>query len=181
MGVEEPNGNADAEPLSVTLRPAVPMSHMMGVPFVAALGMAEALGEGAQVSWPHGALAPDGAPAEVRTRAGYDDEGMFVTCELSGPAAADGVGDAARRRVDAWATDVAAGRAAAGPLAPVLGDYFDACALMGEPVAVVYPNGTVAATGTFAGVDVWGRATVRLSDGRELVVAPEQASIRPLA
>lgn len=181
MGVEEPEGTSsipDMPVVSVTLRPAVPMSHMMGVPYVAALGVAEA--SGVQVAWPHSVVADDGSRTEVRTRAGFDDDGMFVTCELSGPAVTDAAADAARARVDAWASDVAAGRGTAGPLAPVLGDYFDACALMGKPVAVVYPNGNVAAKGTLAGVDVWGRATVRLLTGREMEVAPEQASIRAL-
>ena len=171
MGVGE-----EAPVVSVTFRPAVPMSHMMAVPYVAALGVAEATG--ARVLWPHDVLGPDGALTEVRTHAGYDDKGMFVTCEVSGPGAQEAACDAARARVGAWAADVSDGRAAAGPLAPVLGEYFDSCALMGEPVAVTYPNGRLAAEGTLAGVDVWGRATVRLSDGRELVVAPEQARLR---
>lgn len=70
------------------------------------------------------------------------------------------------------------GRGAAGPVAPVLSNYFDALALMGRSCEVVYPNGRVAAAGTLTAVDVWGRATVRLADGRELVVSPEQASLR---
>ena len=48
----------------------------------------------------------------------------------------------------------------------------------GRSCEVVYPNGRVAAAGTLTAVDVWGRATVRLADGRELVVSPEQASLR---
>lgn len=164
--------------VSVTLRPKVPMGHVVGTPFVVALGAAEALG--ARVAWPHGVASADGAPLlEVRTRAGYDDDGLFVACDLAGEGASPQLADAVCARVDAWASDVAAGRAAAGPLAPVLSDYFDACALMGAPVEVLYPNGRVAARGTLAGVDVWGRATVRLEDGRELELAPEQASLRP--
>ena len=60
----------------------------------------------------------------------------------------------------------------------MLSDYFDALALMGHEADVVYPNGRVAARGTLTAVDVWGRATVRLADGRELVISPEQASLR---
>lgn len=81
-------------------------------------------------------------------------------------------------RVGAWAQDVRAGRAAAGPLAPILSEYFDALPLMGREVDVVYPNGNLAASGTFCAVDVWGRATVRLEGGKELVISSEQASIR---
>ena len=49
---------------------------------------------------------------------------------------------------------------------------------MGREASVVYPNGRVAAAGTLTAVDVWGRATVHLADGRELVISPEQASLR---
>ena len=66
-----------------------------------------------------------------------------------------------------------------GPLAPVLSDYFDALFGMGEAVEVLRA-GRVVAEGTLVAVDVWGRATVRLADGRELELAPEQAELRPL-
>ena len=113
---------------------------------------------------------------------------MFVVCSAGvelAPFAAMASGELAHAvcsavalRVDAWAADVSAGRGAAGPVAPVLSDYFDALALMGRSCEVVYPNGRVATAGTLTAVDVWGRATVRLADGRELVVSPEQASLR---
>lgn len=89
--------------------------------------------------------------------------------------------DAVVARTDAWAAAVNSGHAVAGPLAPVLSEYFDALPLMGARVDVVYPNGNVAATGDFVAVDVWGRATVRLGDGREVVVSSEQASLRRAA
>lgn len=166
---------------SFTVRPDVPMGHVTGTPFVCALAVARALG--GRVSWPHDVVSAEGAPlAAVRGRAGYDEGGIYVTCEV---AAADGreldaaaVEAAARDAVGAWSADVAAGRAAAGPLAPVLGDYFDALLGMGEAVEVVR-GGRVVARGTLAGVDVWGRATVRPEDGApELEVAPEQAELR---
>ena len=113
---------------------------------------------------------------------------MFVVCSAnvlpdwfegaSADALTHGVCSSIVSRVDAWAVDVTAGRGAAGPVAPVLSDYFDALALMGHETDVVYPNGRVAARGTLTAVDVWGRATVRLVDGRELVISPEQASLR---
>ena len=94
---------------------------------------------------------------------------------------AQAIRDAVVARADAWAAAVNSGHAVAGPLAPVLSEYFDALPLMGTRVDVVYPNGNVAATGDFVAVDVWGRATVRLEDGREVVVSSEQASLRRAA
>lgn len=94
---------------------------------------------------------------------------------------AQAIRDAVVARVDAWAAAVNSGHAVAGPLAPVLSEYFDALPLMGAHVDVVYPNGNVAATGDFVAVDVWGRATVRLKDGSEVVVSSEQASLRRAA
>lgn len=164
-----------------TVRPAVPMGHVTGVPYVAALAVARELG--ARLRWPHEVVDEAGEPvARVRGRAGYDDEGMFVTCEIAPAAERDldaaALEAAARAGVDAWAADVSAGRAAAGPLAPVLGDYFDVLLGMGED-AEVLRGGRVIGRGTLAGVDVWGRATVRLEDGaQELEIAPEQARLR---
>ena len=63
----------------------------------------------------------------------------------------------------------------------MLEEYFDACLLMGKPVTVVRRDGSVACKGTLAGMDIWGRVTVKLLDGREVEVAPGQASIEALA
>lgn len=164
-----------------TVRPTVPMGHVTGVPYLCALAAAEALG--ARLRWPHEVVGADGEPlARVRARAGYDEDGVFVACEIAPQGEKDldvaALEGAARARVDAWAADVAAGRAAAGPLAPVLGDYFDALLGMGETFEVVR-GGRVIGRGTLAGVDVWGRATVRLEGGaQELEIAPEQAALR---
>lgn len=116
-------------------------------------------------------LAPAGiadAMAEGAVTPGFDE-------------LAQAIRDAVVARADAWAAAVNSGHAVAGPLAPVLSEYFDALPLMGARVDVVYPNGNVAATGDFVAVDVWGRATVRLKDGREVVVSSEQASLRRAA
>lgn len=174
-------------PLTLRFRfnPDVPMGYLTGVPYVCALGIAEALE--ARVRWPHDVVMPEGgALASVRARAGYDDEGVFVAVDVDVAAEpADGtetdaaaLEQAARLRVDAWSDDVAAGRSAAGPLASVLSDYFDALLGTGGPVEVVR-GGRVVARGTLAGVDVWGRATVRTDNGQELEVASEQATLRP--
>ncbi|WP_307738904.1 biotin--[acetyl-CoA-carboxylase] ligase [uncultured Parolsenella sp.] len=94
----------------------------------------------------------------------------------------DELAEALRRgivaRVDAWSAAYAEGRAAAGPLAPILSEYFDEIPLLGHEAEAVLPDGRVCARGEFAGLDVWGRATLRLADGRELDFASEQASLR---
>lgn len=166
---------------SLTLRPAVPMGHVTGVPYVVALAVARELG--ARARWPHEVVTPAGEPlVAVDARAGYDEDGVFVRCDLTWDderaLAAPALERAACEGVDAWAADVAAGRAAAGPLAPVLSDYFDVLLGMGERVEVLR-GARVIGRGTLAGVDVWGRATVRLEgDAQELEVAPEQARLR---
>lgn len=183
--------------LAVVLRPSVPMSHYMGIRPVCALGALDGLRplrSDLALAWPGNVVVPgeDGhaahAACTLDVHAGTGEAGMFVVCSAnvllgwfegaSADALTHGVCSAVVSRVDAWAADVAAGRGAAGPVAPVLSDYFDALALMGHETDVVYPNGRVAARGTLAAVDVWGRATVRLADGRELVISPEQASLR---
>lgn len=166
---------------SFALRPAVPMGHVTGVPHVCALGVARELG--ARVRWPHEVVTASGEPlVSVDARAGYDDEGVFVRCDLAWDAErgfdAAALERAASEAVGAWAQGVAEGRAAAGPLAPVLSDYFDALLGMGEQVEVLRGD-RVIGEGTLVAVDVWGRATVRLANGtQELEVAPEQARLR---
>ena len=168
------------ERVEFMVRPGVPMGHVTGVPYLCALGVAEALG--ARLRWPFAVVSATGEPvAGVRARAGYDDEGVFVACEIA-PLGEEGLDAAvleraARERLGAWAEDVSSGRAAAGPLAPVLGDYFDVLLGMGERVEVLR-GGRVIGEGSLAGVDVWGRATVRLDDAREPALAPEQAELR---
>lgn len=81
---------------------------------------------------------------------------------------------------DAWVAAVRAGRAQAGPLAPVLDEYFDACAMLGHQVAALAPDGRELVRGSFSAVDVWGRATVHAADGRDVELTSEQASLRQL-
>lgn len=183
MGVE---GDAADATVSVTLRPPVPMGYFGGVPFVCALAVCEALREAgiteAGVAWPYDVVTPQGPLAEVRVRAGYDEEGMFAVCNvLMNDAAgfASAVEKAVRARVDAWAASVCASCAAAGPLASVLSDLFDAMPLMGAPVEVVRSDRSLG-RGLLGGMDVWGRVTVRLDDGRTLELAPEQGGLRPV-
>ena len=165
---------------SLTLRPRVPMGFVTGAPYVCALAVARSLE--ARVAWPHEVVSTEGEPlVGIEARAGYDDEGVFVRCTLSWDAEknldAAELERFAAEGADAWESAYAAGRGAAGPLASVLGDYFDVLLGMGEEVEVLR-GGRAVGRGTLAGVDVWGRATVRLLDGRELELAPEQARLR---
>lgn len=88
--------------------------------------------------------------------------------------------DAIVGRCRAWEADVKAGHAMAGPLAPILSEYFDKVPLLGHPVEAVRPDGNTYLRGVFAGVDVWGRATVHLEDGHDVDLSSEQVSIRAL-
>ncbi len=175
-------------------RPAVGMAYLTGVPYAAALGVADALEAagfaGVGVAWPHDVSGEKGLLARVSTSAGYG-EGMFVVCRVVvadvaqagvAPEDAERLGDtvaeAASAQVAAWEASIAAAGKAATPLGPVLNEFFDRMPLMGKPVEVVYPNGRVAMRATLAGMDVWGRATVKNEFGGELEIAPEQARIR---
>lgn len=82
-------------------------------------------------------------------------------------------------RVDAWGRAYRQGRAQAGPLAPILDEYFDACPLLGHQVRALSPEGGLLGTGVFAGLDCWGRATVHTPDGADVVYTSEMASLRP--
>ena len=82
-------------------------------------------------------------------------------------------------RVDAWAAVANTPQGAAGPLAPVLGEYFDMVPLLGRQVAAVSPNGLPLAVGVFAGLDIWGRATIK-TDAGEQEFPPEAVRIRGL-
>ena len=82
-------------------------------------------------------------------------------------------------RVDAWDLACRQGRAQAGPLAPILNEYFDRCPLLGHRVRALSPEGELVCTGYFAGLDCWGRATVRRDDGVEVVYTSEMVSLRP--
>ena len=176
-------------PVVVTVRPDVPMQMYTCLPAVLATGVARALlADGVDdvaVSWPS-SISVGGEPAaRVDARAGYD-EGLYATCEvvpLAGATPLAGreglVGRAISDAADAWERDLRTARVVAGPLAPVLQEYFDLLDCANADVEVVYPNGRVAARGVLAGMDVWGRASVVTYGGREVVVSPEQASIRP--
>ena len=187
---------AGDELAEVTLRPQVPMGAFQALGYVCAMGAARGLRAAdvgfAAVGWP--STVVDGRTEQplidLRIHAGYN-RGMYATCTLVGArqvgllrglsndelraALEKGVTE----QVGVWEERIAAGAGAAGPLAPVLSEYFDLVTLLGHPAVAVYPNGNEMARGTFSGVDIWGRATLTTEDGSELEFAPEQAGIRP--
>ena len=70
-------------------------------------------------------------------------------------------------RVDAWAAKMATMQAGMGPMAPILSEYFDMVPMLGKQVAVIAPTGHVMDTGTFSGLDIWGRAVVITPAGEQ--------------
>ena len=116
-------------------------------------------------------------------------EALARTCleelvdDPSGLPAFEDIAELLRRRivarVDAWDLACRQGRAQAGPLAPILNEYFDCCPLLGHRVRALSPEGDLVCTGYFAGLDCWGRATIRRDDGAEVVYTSEMVSLRP--
>lgn len=179
-----------AKPHTLIVRPQIPMALLVGVPWCAAMGVVDALRAtgvaDVGIAWPYDVVV-GGMPAfSLATRGGYDDEGVFVRLALvaagdapqASPTVLAQVDQAIVARLDAWEQDVATHGPQAGPLAAFLSEYFDLVSLMGCPVEAVYPNGRVFDRGSLVGIDVWGRATIRRSDGSELELAPEQARLR---
>ena len=165
---------------SFELRTEAGMGQLVALPLVCSLGASDAL-EGSRLAWPSGIVDTDGAMlADIRVGLSYED-GIVAKIELE-PACelardASELEAAVRSRVAAWEADLAAGRGAAGPLAPVMGEVFDRLSLMGSNVEALLSDGQVFARGFFAGISAWGRATL-IIDGRELELSPEQASLR---
>ena len=163
----------------VTLRPRIPMPHYTCVPHVVALGICDADAD-KRIWWPHDICdEAHGRCLEIVARAGYDEGGTFCTVSLEGSlAVTDEMVSSISRRVNSWEEAVRAHPRQA-PLTSVLEDYVDAQALLGEPVRVCYPNGADALAGTFVGIDVWGRATVRMEDGVDVEFGPERYQLLP--
>lgn len=156
---------------SQVLRPKVGMRQMMAVPYVAALGICDSL-PNAGIAWPYTVVDRNTCKiiSTLEARGGYDDQGMFVKITYD---VREDVEQCIQRRVEVWAASPAP-----LPLASVLDDYANKLVKLGEGVQVVYPNGNLYARGTFVGVDVWGRATVRLELGDLIEFAPEKFGIR---
>ncbi len=87
--------------------------------------------------------------------------------------------DAMVARVDAWAARMASMPVGMGPMAPILNEYFDMVPMLGHQVAVLGPNGRAIDTGTFGGLDIWGRAVVVTPTGEQTFPA-EAVSLRQI-
>ena len=193
---------------SLVVRPDVNMHAFHGLPFVAAMGMMDALvGTAATpglglagkvgIQWPSdivcGAPAFETSLARVAVNGGAGAAGMFAAVtvdiertalgelgvDMADEALVEALAVAVLTRVDAWAVVANTPQGAAGPLAPVLGEYFDMVPLLGRQVAAVSPNGLPLAVGVFAGLDIWGRATIK-TDAGEQEFPPEAVRIRGL-
>lgn len=163
----------------VTLRPKVPMPHYTGIPHVVALGICDACPD-LRIWWPYGICDETRKRClDIQARAGYDEDGTFCAVSLEGLVeVSDEVVSAITRRVESWEKAVRTHPRQA-PLTSVLADYVDAQALLGEHVHACYPNGVVALTGVFVGIDIWGRATVRMEDGADVEFGPERYQLVP--
>ena len=166
---------------SLVVRPDVNMHAFHGLPFVAAMGMMDALvgtavtpGLGLAgkvgIQWPSdivcGAPAFETSLARVAVNGGAGAAGMFAAVtvdieraalselgvDMTDEALVEALAAAVLARVDAWAVVANTPQGAAGPLAPVLGEYFDMVPLLGRQVAAVSPNGLPLAVGVFAGL-----------------------------
>ena len=94
------------------------------------------------------------------------------------PEIAEALRAAVVARVDAWAAELTASDAAAGPFAPILSEYFDLVPMLGHQVVALTPDGHPLAVGVFTGLDVWGRATLAAPDGAEQAFPSEAVSLR---
>ena len=184
------------------------MHAFHGLPFVAAMGMMDAFAGTAAtpglglagkvgIQWPSdivcGAPAFETSLARVAVNGGAGAAGMFAAVtvdveraalgelgvDVADEALAAALAEALLARVDAWSVAANTPQGAAGPLAPVLGEYFDMVPLLGRQVAAVSPNGLPLAVGVFAGLDIWGRATIK-TDAGEQEFPPEAVRIRGL-
>lgn len=153
-----------------------------------AMGTFAVCGVGVNVA-PASAGAGPCKQASGECPAAQSPEALARTCleelvdDPSGLPAFEDIAELLRRRiverVDAWDLACRQGRAQAGPLAPILNEYFDRCPLLGHRVRALSPEGDLVCTGYFAGLDCWGRATIRRDDGAEVVYTSEMVSLRP--
>ena len=169
-----------AQTLEITLRPRVPMPYVQAAAPLAALAIAEQVGPDAQVLWPCAVVADGCEIARVSAKAGYD-EGMFVRLCVAFATPRDDLAQmeaSIASRADAWERSVGEGRAAAGPFSPFASDYFDRMAGMGTAVDLLFPNCNLFSEAVLKGLDMWGRISVELADGRQMDCPPEQVSLR---
>ena len=186
---------------SVLLRPTAPIATWGWLPLLAGLAVREAVtataGVAAALKWPNDVLAPDGRKlAGVLAQTSGDAVAVGIGLNVStteqelpvqeatslalcGATVLDrdellvavltGLDD----RLVAW-TDARGDATACGLLA----DYRDACATVGQQVAVVAMDGR-ALQGVAVAVDRDGRLRIRTADGEQLVGAGDVRHLRP--
>lgn len=189
---------AGEKPLEVAtvIRLEVSMPYVPAVPYVVALGVCQFLrgaDEGFGICWPYNICYKDQVVASIKATAGYQ-EGMFAVVSVAANIkalslafdVADNVELLAKKvselvvqSVETWEQQVKHARSFAGPIALILSDYFDMVPLLGQQVNKVYPNGNVALTARFGGIDVWGHAILVDKDGKEILVSEDEASVVP--
>lgn len=183
-------GRGDALLVSVLLRPPVAPVDVALLPLVVAVGVAEALGDGARIVWPNDVLIGDRKVAGILCETSADQErvawavaGVGVNVRAAPPledarwtpgsladlapppARADllvGLMGAVGRRYAGWIAGGAAG---------VLAAYADRDALAGRGVTVSL--GDEELVGTCAGTDELGRLRVVTATGERLLGAGE--------
>lgn len=184
------------KPLEVAsvLRLEVSMPYVPAVPYVVALGVCQflrAADEGFGICWPYDICYKDQVVASIQATAGYQ-EGMFAVVSIAADSEvlcsafdavdntellAKKISELVVQSVETWEQQVKHARSFAGPIALILSDYFDMVPLLGQQVNKVYPNGNVALTARFGGIDVWGHAILVDKDGKEILVSEDEASV----
>lgn len=191
--------SAGEKPLEVAsvLRLGVSMPYVPAVPYVVALGVCQFLreaDEGFGICWPYNICYKDQVVASIKATAGYQ-EGMFAVVSIAADSEvlcsafdvagntellAKKISELVVQSVETWEQQVKRARSFAGPIALILSDYFDMVPLLGQQVNKVYPNGNVALTARFGGIDVWGHAILVDKDGKEILVSEDEASVVPV-
>lgn len=182
--------------VATVVRLEVSMPYVPAVPYVVALGVCQFLrgaDEGFGICWPYNICYKDQVVASIKATAGYQ-EGMFAVVSVAADSEvlctafdsagntellAKKVSELVVQSVSVWEQQVKHAQSFAGPIALILSDYFDMVPLLGKQVNKVYPNGNVALTARFGGIDVWGHAILVDKDGKEILVSEDEASVVP--
>lgn len=190
--------SAGEKPLEVAtvVRLGVSMPYVPAVPYVVALGVCQflrAADDNFGICWPYDICYKDQVVASIKATAGYQ-EGMFAVVSVVADAKAlssafdvadnkellaKKVSELVVQCVGTWEQQVKHARSFAGPIALILSDYFDMVPLLGQQVNKVYPNGNIALTARFGGIDVWGHAVLVDENGKEILVSADEASVVP--
>ena len=190
--------SAGEKPLEVAtvVRLGVSMPYVPAVPYVVALGVCQflrAADDNFGICWPYDICYKDQVVASIKATAGYQ-EGMFAVVSVVADAKAlssafdvadnkellaKKVSELVVQSVGTWEQQVKHARSFAGPIALILSDYFDMVPLLGQQVNKVYPNGNIALTARFGGIDVWGHAVLVDENGKEILVSADEASVVP--